>query len=99
MKSKSKSIDTTRFFSIVYETKDHRTETYICRSGVTQWKTMDGNLNWVQGVGATTPRGIVRLYCANRKGYRMFDLKKIKQVRQGKKVLKSLRIKTTNDNG
>lgn len=82
-------INPNKFFSITYTTKDQRTETYIVRSGVRRWKT-DKGVQEVKGTGHETPEGMVRLYAANRKGYRTFILENILKVKQGSLVLSSL---------
>lgn len=58
---------------------------YICRKGVTAWKDEDGEQQRVKGTGYATPETHVRLYCANRKGYRMFLKSNIRKIVQAGK--------------
>lgn len=77
-----KAFNSRLFFTIDYTKKDGSTNAYVVRRGVRRWKTADGKQAEVNGTGHATPEGLVRLYSANRKGYRMFDLKSIAQVKQ-----------------
>lgn len=80
-------INTARFFSMKYRTLDGRIQKYICRSGVTVWETMSGDLEMVKGIGyPVNKKTHIRLYCANRKGYRTFIKSRIIEVKQSNHI-------------
>lgn len=84
------TINKSKFFSIVYTTKDGRTETYICRAGVTKWKNQNCEQCEVKGTGRELKEGLINLYCTNRRNYRSFKLDMISKVKQGSFVSTSL---------
>lgn len=87
-----RKLDRKKSFSIVYEKEEGKSGTYVCRYGVGEWKGMDGCIHHVQGYNPPLPKGKIRVFCFTRKHYRMFDIAKIKQVKQGKIFFTTLNL-------
>lgn len=71
-----------KFFTLDYIDSKGENKKYICRFGVLVWNEKDGTQKFVQGTGQPTPETHIRLYAANRKGYRMFKLSNILSIIQ-----------------